>query len=341
MGGGERLCCETIRALERQGHELTLISGDFDASRLEGFFGFAGLFEKVRVKTYPADPRQGLGTYKNLIHHARAQRKILSDIPDWDLVFSTQDACYVPDTAKPVIQWGYSPNKISHGLYGWPLRAYYALKIRRISLLLAISEYSKSQFDLYWKVPSKLVYPACNMIGSTPNKDNIVVTVARAVPEKRLELFWEVARNCADYKFVLLLTRDPRFAEYSQKVCEKAPSNGQVIVNPDVRAYQETLARSKVYLHLMRDEHFGIAVVESMSAGCVPIVHDSGGPKEIVDGCGYVWQNVDEIPMLLKAADKARESLSERSVERAKFFNREKFDVALGAALEEIISRVP
>ncbi len=179
------------------------------------------------------------------------------------------------------------------------------------------------------------------MIGSSPNKDNIVVTVARAVPEKRLELFWEVARKCADYKFVLLLTRDPRFVEYSQKLCEKVPSNGQVVVNPDVEAYQETLARSKVYLHLMRDEHFGIAVVESMSAGCVPIVHNSGGPKEIVNGCGYVWQNVDEIPMLLRAADTARELLSERSVERARFFNRERFDGALGEVLEGIISRVP
>lgn len=33
-------------------------------------------------------------------------------------------------------------------------------------------------------------------------------------------------------------------------------------------------------LHTMEDEHFGISIVEYMAAGVVPIVHDSGGPRE-------------------------------------------------------------
>ena len=32
-------------------------------------------------------------------------------------------------------------------------------------------------------------------------------------------------------------------------------------------------------LHTMRNEHFGIGVVELMAAGVVPIAHDSGGPR--------------------------------------------------------------
>lgn len=36
---------------------------------------------------------------------------------------------------------------------------------------------------------------------------------------------------------------------------------------------------SAVGLHCMRDEHFGIGVVEYLAAGCVPVAHNSGGVK--------------------------------------------------------------
>lgn len=46
-----------------------------------------------------------------------------------------------------------------------------------------------------------------------------------------------------------------------------------------------------------RVEHFGIATVEAMSAGCVPVVVDAGGQPEIVgrdDASGILWATEDE-----------------------------------------------
>jgi len=41
-------------------------------------------------------------------------------------------------------------------------------------------------------------------------------------------------------------------------------------------------------LHLMVSEHFGIAVAEAMSAGCVPVIHKSGGAwTEILEAGKY------------------------------------------------------
>jgi hypothetical protein len=46
----------------------------------------------------------------------------------------------------------------------------------------------------------------------------------------------------------------------------------------------EILKKSKVYLHLMPAEHFGLALAEGCSAGCLPVVVKGGGQEEIVEG---------------------------------------------------------
>jgi hypothetical protein len=46
----------------------------------------------------------------------------------------------------------------------------------------------------------------------------------------------------------------------------------------------EILQNSKVYLHLMQAEHFGLALAEACSAGCLPVVVKGGGQEEIVEG---------------------------------------------------------
>jgi glycosyltransferase involved in cell wall biosynthesis len=41
-------------------------------------------------------------------------------------------------------------------------------------------------------------------------------------------------------------------------------------------------ARQRYGMHAFKDEHFGMAVAEMLQAGCIPFVHNSGGPPEIV-----------------------------------------------------------
>ncbi|KAJ1922177.1 asparagine-linked glycosylation protein [Mycoemilia scoparia] len=52
-----------------------------------------------------------------------------------------------------------------------------------------------------------------------------------------------------------------------------------VITNATFSQIKSWLSVSLIGLHTMTDEHFGIGIVEFMSAGLIPIAHDSAGPK--------------------------------------------------------------
>lgn len=61
----------------------------------------------------------------------------------------------------------------------------------------------------------------------------------------------------------------------------------------------QVFAKAKVGLHTMKEEHFGIAIVEMMSAGLVTIAHASGGPLHDIIGCseepiGFLCSTTEE-----------------------------------------------
>jgi glycosyltransferase involved in cell wall biosynthesis len=77
-------------------------------------------------------------------------------------------------------------------------------------------------------------------------------------------------------------------------------------------------------------EHFGMTTVEAMAAGCVPVVIDKAGQREIVrHGVdGYRWSTLDELESYTRALardDDLRERLAASAVERARMFSEEAF----------------
>jgi glycosyltransferase involved in cell wall biosynthesis len=74
------------------------------------------------------------------------------------------------------------------------------------------------------------------------------------------------------------------------------------------------MRKAKTYFHPMVGEHFGMSIVESMSAGLVPIVPDIGGPTEYVPK-KYHFKTLEE------AADKIFYSFCISNAERIEISN--------------------
>ncbi len=84
--------------------------------------------------------------------------------------------------------------------------------------------------------------------------------------------------------------------------------------------------------HPERAEHFGMTVVEAMSAGCVPLAFNSGGPREIIeDGLsGLLYGSLESLvamtsELLTPQRTVAREQMGLRAAQRAGAFSLERF----------------
>ena len=75
---------------------------------------------------------------------------------------------------------------------------------------------------------------------------------------------------------------------------ENLPSNYTLKTNLPGPELLKILHDSRIYVHLMEGEHFGIAPVEGLASGCVTIVHNSGGMKEFIPD-EFRWETYDDL----------------------------------------------
>ena len=106
----------------------------------------------------------------------------------------------------------------------------------------------------------------------------------------------------------------------------------------------EICEKSGIGLHSMFNEHFGISVVENISAGLVTIANNSGGPKMdiISDGRnGFLAASANEYAELLhqiiKMDNEALRTIRTNGRKEMKKFSDEQFQVTLSSAFSNIV----
>ncbi|RIA94805.1 glycosyltransferase family 4 protein [Glomus cerebriforme] len=176
----------------------------------------------------------------------------------------------------------------------------YSLAGSFADVVMVNSTWTKGHIDHLWGVNSKIVYPPCDTTSLTKlpleGRQRIITSVAQFRPEKDHQLQLQ-SLSC-------LLSNYPNFRQGSEKVeliliggsrnksdedriqklkeqCKQLNIEDNVIfeINASFEKLADWLSKSKIGLHTMWNEHFGIGVVEYMAAGLIPVAHNSGGPK--------------------------------------------------------------
>lgn len=159
--------------------------------------------------------------------------------------------------------------------------------------IITNSNYTRNAIKKVWNIDSTVIYPPCPQY-SFPLEDKIkkiekdtktVCSLGRFVPEKKYDTIIQIAKERPQLKFELIGGVAEDKISYLNNLKNKAPKNVTFHVNATESQKMEILKRSKILLHSFKGEHFGIALIEAMSAGLIPITHNSGAAKEdnIVD----------------------------------------------------------
>jgi glycosyltransferase involved in cell wall biosynthesis len=175
-------------------------------------------------------------------------------------------------------------------------------------------------------------------------RQNAVVVLSRFHPKKKLEfsLFVakEVVKKIPQAKFYLIGSlNDAHYYSYLKTLALKLGLHRHVSFLADVsEEVKATLMHSaKVYLHTMPYEHFGISIVEGMSAGLCPIVHDSGGAKEFVDS-KYRYTNLTEaVEKVTYYLENWNYEDSEKLKSKAQLFDRTNFEANFLKILKKLM----
>jgi len=192
--------------------------------------------------------------------------------------------------------------------------------------IISISGYTANWVKRLWGKESQILFPPVDTesFASMENtaKEKIILSVGRFFPEhhnkKQYELVMTFIKMLKDnpldmegYRFYLAggvsdRAEHKKYVENIRKISEGYPV--KIMENISFEELAALFKKASIFWHsagLGEDEdshpekfeHFGITTVEAMSAGCIPVVIDKGGQKEIVkDGVdGFFFKDLEEL----------------------------------------------
>jgi len=346
LGGGEQVCLHIVKALVEEGHEVNLVSDLAEKNKLAQLVGL-NVLEAVKHITYNTfEPKiKKFSIYQRIFHHRPMKDKIKKQIQKADLEFLTQDVIFLSDIGKETVAYVHYPEYFMHleeasaksrwfwKLYYAPVQWHLHRKVGKIKLFICNSEYTKKAIEEKWGKKAVIVYPPVDVTKIKPmTKERFVVSVGRFVKEKNYEMVLKVAKLLPKVKFVIIGRKQDR--DYYERIKDQKTDNVALFADLPQAELFSMLGKAKVYLHAMIGEHFGISIVEAMAAGCVPVVHNSGGARDIVHNVGYVYDDVEECSEYVQQA-LSEEVDTSKIVEKAKNFSSERFKKQIKETLKE------
>lgn len=226
---------------------------------------------------------------------------------------------------------------------GWSLLRFSRIVLRPVYRLVkphanhhivCLSHFTRSALEQAYDVAPNLpvVYPPVDIadfVGGRRARGQAVVTVGRFAPDKRQLEQIRLAERLSDIPFHIVgFAGNNDYYRRCRRYVEEHKL-GNVHLHPDIPYEQMVtlLQESRFFLHTLINEPFGITAVQAIAAGCLPIVHDSGGQREVVPETRLRYQDLSAVPDILTHLEGMDAAEQEALVHRLQDHVTSNFDV--------------
>lgn len=358
-GGAEKLCLSVIEALRNAGHFVSLVTVEkTDWAFVHTNFGKVTrpdselYLTACRFSKHLSNvPLAGAYLVAYLLELLNSEFKGKHDVTIntfGDVVNSLSDLTYVHFPLLAAAKLSQIPLFVNESVWRAtaPLYGCMSSALAKVheGTLLTNSRFMQAIIKEFLQRESLVVYPPVNVediisqSSGNQKHESLVVVAASYTPKRHLEQVPMIAKHSENARFVIM----GKANEYSRSTLEnlkrqicalQVQDKIKILTNVPHENFMETLFKAKVYLHVMPFDHFGISVVEAMAAGCVPVVHRSGGPwLDILDErqgeYGFSYTSPQEAAQQIDALV-TKEDLSfkvvKRALNRAKAFDKTVF----------------
>ena len=230
----------------------------------------------------------------------------------------------------------------------------------------SISQYVQQWTRERWRIETDVIYPPADEMIAPGAKENLIFSLGRFsgaraewVNKRQLEMmnaFVALSNSRPEihgWRYVSAggVGTSPEEQEYFRRVQAIAQQADAEVRSALPRAEVRSLyGAASIFWHAAGfgnderitpelSEHYGIATVDAMLAGCVPVVIRKGGQPELIDHGvnGFLWDSLEELKdytsRLSRDAD-LRERMAAAARERAAQFSRERFINAFRTLIE-------
>lgn len=183
------------------------------------------------------------------------------------------------------------------------------------------SEYSKKAiYDAYGIDDVIILYPPVDVekfrnaslspSSKTDCKEDYIMIIARIEPSKKLENALKLAKILKDKKIgkgmIIVGNLEPFYKEYSNQIKKmikdfELEDYIRLEIDASLEKLLSLLKKSKIFFHPRSGEHFGMSIVEAMSAGLIPVVADEGGQTEFVP-LKYQYHTIEQAAKIIASA---------------------------------------